>query len=160
MRFTPCSGQFVRGTLAVMVQWCWKKFRWRQVNSAKSWALYSRPRAGLCLPAPTAAGRGSGYGGGQAWTGPMGLIKLEIAGFEALFEGGERGGEHGRAYNEIRPVLLPETLPKGSLASANIFILRQFQEFKGQSPSSTTSIASKCAENSLFSVFRRVSLVS
>jgi hypothetical protein len=62
--------------------------------------------------------------------------------------------EHDRGFS------LPETLPKCSLAFANISILRHFQEFKGQSPSSTTSIAWKCAENSLLSVFPRVSLSS
>ena len=27
IRLTPCSGQTVRGILAVIMQWCWKKFR-------------------------------------------------------------------------------------------------------------------------------------
>ncbi len=42
------------------------------------------------------AGLGSGHGGGRAGTGLVEPFELEQAGFEALFEGGERGGRHGR----------------------------------------------------------------
>ncbi len=38
------------------------------------------------------AGFSPGQGGGQAGTGSVEPLQLEQAGFEALFEGGERGG--------------------------------------------------------------------
>jgi len=52
-RFTPCSGQSVRGgTRAVIRQWCWKKLRCRQANSLKSCALHDRPHSGQGNSAP------------------------------------------------------------------------------------------------------------
>jgi hypothetical protein len=45
----------VRATLAVMKHCCWKKFRWRHVNSAKACALQSLPHTEQTTQATSSA---------------------------------------------------------------------------------------------------------